>query len=120
MIKATLLSAIALFIIVVTTPRLTPDNPSWNCPCDHLAYMSMAEGHRTIAPFTWRLLNLAFARLLPLPLVDSFTVLTITWLWLVGISTYGALRRIKFSENNALLTNGANTFWGNGASAQLK
>jgi hypothetical protein len=102
-----LLSLLITLALAALIPATSPTAPGWSCDCDHLYYYALAAGQPTRAPFVWRMLHPALARLSGLPLSTAFHALTILWLILLGPATYFMLRSARiepvYSAIGALL-----------------
>lgn len=96
--------ALVLFIAqALVIPATSPASPNWNCDCDHVQYYALASGQPVHAPFVWRLLEPALARMSGIPLAQAFPVLTLFWLALLGPVVYYALRSARFSPTYAAI-----------------
>lgn len=90
MTVVTIICTLFVFVLARSVDPMTSDHPAFGAGGDHLYYIAMAEepGGEYQAPFCFRVLTPALARLMPFGTADSFYFLTVIFLVGTGVLAY--------------------------------
>jgi hypothetical protein len=106
LVPLTVLVLVLIGLLWVRTAKLVPSDPAYNLPRDHHMYAFMATypvGSLHVAPWGWRLLGPAFARLFPGSVTVGFQLLAVGALSLTALAMFLVVRRLGFDRRLAII-----------------